>query len=108
MSKKTEEAPVAALRGWKAKLNRKLGLDKMPVIRKFVYSVIGITVLAIGVAMMILPGPAFIVIPIGLAILASEYAWARRIMRRGAVFVAKVRGRGKKKTAQSAAEVSNN
>jgi tellurite resistance protein TerC len=32
----------------------------------------------IGVALLILPGPAFIVIPVGLAILASEYAWARR------------------------------
>jgi tellurite resistance protein TerC len=29
-----------------------------------------------------LPGPAFIVIPIGLAILASEYAWARRWLRK--------------------------
>ena len=59
----------------------------MPVIRKLVYSVIGTTVLLIGVAMIVLPGPAFIVIPIGLAILASEYAWARRIIRRGRVFV---------------------
>ena len=59
----------------------------MPVIRKLIYSVIGITVLLIGIAMIVLPGPAFIVIPIGLAILASEYAWARRIIRRGRVFV---------------------
>ena len=63
----------------------------MPVIRKLVYSVIGVTVLLIGVAMLVLPGPAFIVIPIGLAILASEYAWARRIIRRGTVFVGRVR-----------------
>ena len=59
----------------------------MPVIRKLIYSVIGITVLLIGIAMIVLPGPAFIVSPIGLAILASEYAWARRIIRRGRVFV---------------------
>lgn len=31
-----------------------------------------------GVAMLLLPGPAFIVIPIGLAILAAEFRWARR------------------------------
>jgi hypothetical protein len=36
------------------------------------------TVLLIGVALIVLPGPAFVVIPIGLAILATEYAWARR------------------------------
>ena len=80
--------PLAARkRAWQRRLNEKLGLARMPVIRKLIYSVIGITVLLIGIAMIVLPGPAFIVIPIGLAILASEYAWARRIIRRGRVFV---------------------
>lgn len=41
----------------------------------------GGTVLALGVAMILLPGPAIIVIPIGLAILAIEFAWARRWLR---------------------------
>jgi tellurite resistance protein TerC/cation:H+ antiporter len=78
----------------KERLNRRFGLDKMPVIRKLVYSVIGVTVLLIGIVMIITPGPAFLVIPLGLAILASEYAWARRIIRRGSVFVGRrVRGR---------------
>ena len=74
-------------RAWQRRLNDRLGLDRVPVIRRLVYSVIGITVLLIGIAMIVMPGPAFIVIPIGLAILASEYAWARRIIRRGRVFV---------------------
>lgn len=74
-------------RAWQKRLNAKLGLDRMPVIRKLVYSVLGITVLLIGIAMIVLPGPALIVIPLGLAILAGEYAWARRIIRRGRVFV---------------------
>ncbi len=74
-------------RAWQRRLNDKLGLDRMPVIRKLVWSVLGLTVLLIGVVMIVLPGPAVIVIPIGLAILASEYAWARRIIRRGRVFV---------------------
>ncbi|MBA2622183.1 MAG: PGPGW domain-containing protein [Chthoniobacterales bacterium] len=78
---------------WQQRLNRKLGLDKMPAIRKLIYTVLGLTILLIGFAMVVLPGPAVIVIPIGLAILASEYAWARRIIRRGRVFVAKARGR---------------
>lgn len=63
----------------------------MPVIRKLVYSVLGVTVLLLGIVMIVLPGPAVIVIPLGLAILASEYAWARRIIRRGTVFVGRVR-----------------
>lgn len=43
--------------------------------------VVGMTVLLIGIALLVLPGPAFVVIPIGLAILATEYAWARRWLR---------------------------
>jgi hypothetical protein len=43
--------------------------------------VVGGTVLVIGIAMILLPGPAFIVIPAGLAILAIEFAWARRWLR---------------------------
>ncbi|MGH8533808.1 MAG: PGPGW domain-containing protein [Gammaproteobacteria bacterium] len=39
--------------------------------------VVGATVLLLGIAMIVLPGPAFIVIPIGLAILGIEFTWAR-------------------------------
>ena len=39
---------------------------------------VGGTVTLIGVALLVLPGPAFIVIPAGLAILAIEFKWARR------------------------------
>jgi tellurite resistance protein TerC len=46
--------------------------------RRIAILIIGMTVLLIGIAMIILPGPAFVVIPVGLAILATEYAWARR------------------------------
>jgi uncharacterized membrane protein len=83
--------PPAQIIGWRQKLNRKFHLDRMPVVRKVVYSVIGLTVLLLGIVMVVLPGPAIIFIPLGLAILASEYAWARRIMRRGRVFVEKAK-----------------
>ena len=58
---------------------------KSPVYRQFKRFVILITggiVLLIGIALLVLPGPAFIVIPIGLSILALEFAWARRWKRR--------------------------
>ena len=42
----------------------------------------GFTVLLIGVAMLVLPGPAVVVVPIGLAILATEFVWARRMLNR--------------------------
>jgi tellurite resistance protein TerC len=50
--------------------------------RRVVIGIIGFTVLLIGVALLVLPGPAFIVIPAGLAILAIEFAWARRWLER--------------------------
>jgi uncharacterized protein (TIGR02611 family) len=56
--------------------------ENIKVVRRVIVSVIGVTVLLIGVALLVLPGPAFIVIPVGLAILASEYAWARRWLKR--------------------------
>ncbi len=47
------------------------------VARRIVITVLGVTVLLIGLALIVLPGPAFIVIPAGLAILSLEFAWAR-------------------------------
>ncbi len=52
------------------------------VARKIGVAVIGGLVLAVGVAMLVLPGPALIVIPIGLTILASEFEWPRRMLTR--------------------------
>ena len=42
----------------------------------------GSFVIAMGLALVVLPGPAFLVIPVGLAILAIEFAWARRWLRK--------------------------
>jgi hypothetical protein len=39
-------------------------------------------VLVIGVALLVLPGPAFLVIPLGLVILSLEFLWARRLLSR--------------------------
>jgi tellurite resistance protein TerC len=50
--------------------------------RRLAVLLIGGSVVAVGVAMLALPGPAFVVIPAGLAILATEFVWARRILRR--------------------------
>ena len=49
-------------------------------LKRLVVAVIGITILVIGIAMIVLPGPAIVVIPVGLGILATEFAWARRLL----------------------------
>ena len=50
--------------------------------RKIVVGVVGATILLVGVALLVLPGPAIVVIPVGLGILALEFAWARRWLKR--------------------------
>jgi uncharacterized protein (TIGR02611 family) len=81
---------------WMKRLSGIWNVENIKVVRRVIVSVIGATVLLIGVALLVLPGPAFIVIPIGLAILATEYAWARRWLkkvRRMASSVVSNRGR---------------
>ena len=46
--------------------------------RKILIALVGGTVLILGVIMLVTPGPAIVVIPVGLAILATEFAWAKR------------------------------
>jgi uncharacterized protein (TIGR02611 family) len=70
--------------------------------RRLIVLVIGLTVLAIGLALIVLPGPAFIVIPIGLAILGTEFVWARRLLQRlkdaGSGLVSRARGGDRQST----------
>ena len=51
------------------------------VARRIVIGFVGATVVLVGVAMTVTPGPAIVVIPIGLGILALEFVWARRLLR---------------------------
>ncbi len=50
--------------------------------RRIIVTVVGVTVVLIGVVMLIAPGPGLIVIPAGLAILSIEFAWARVWLRK--------------------------
>jgi uncharacterized protein (TIGR02611 family) len=61
---------------------QKLRLHRMPGVKKAVVAVIGGTVLLVGICLIVLPGPAVLVIPAGLAILATEFIWARRWLRK--------------------------
>lgn len=58
-------------------------------VRKLFIAIIGGTVVLIGLALIVLPGPAFIVIPVGLAILATEFAWARSVLNRAKAMVSR-------------------
>lgn len=43
-------------------------------------TVVGAAVIAIGIVLLPLPGPGWLIIFAGLGILASEFAWARRLL----------------------------
>jgi hypothetical protein len=64
-----------------ARIRRATRLDELPLfMRRTIVGVIGGTILLIGIALIFLPGPAILVIPFGLAILATEFAWARHTL----------------------------
>ena len=65
------------------RLRRALRLDRAhPLTRKLIVGLLGGVCLAGGIVMVFLPGPAFIFIPLGLLLLASEFNWAKPWARR--------------------------
>ncbi len=72
------EAPIAAT----AAIPVKLATWARRNARRVVVLVVGGTVLATGVVMLAAPGPGVLVIFGGLSILAAEFAWARRWLKR--------------------------
>jgi tellurite resistance protein TerC len=48
--------------------------------RRLVIAVIGGTVLLLGIVMFVTPGPGFLGVLAGVAILATEFAWARWLL----------------------------
>ena len=51
-------------------------------IKKLVIFLIGISVVLIGCVLFFTPGPAIVVIPIGLGILATEFIWAKKLLKK--------------------------
>jgi uncharacterized protein (TIGR02611 family) len=50
------------------------------LVYRILFGVTGAVVLAAGVVMLVTPGPAFVLIPVGLAMLALEFEWAERLL----------------------------
>jgi tellurite resistance protein TerC len=50
--------------------------------RRIAVLAVGSTVVLVGVVMLVTPGPGLVVIPVGLAILSVEFAWARLWLRK--------------------------
>jgi uncharacterized protein (TIGR02611 family) len=52
------------------------------LLRRIVVLVLGLALLLVGIVMIVTPGPAFLLIPAALALLATEFDWARNILHR--------------------------
>ena len=50
--------------------------------KKLIKIVIGFTVLIFGFIMLVTPGPGIVTIVLGLAILGTEFVWAKKLMKR--------------------------
>lgn len=51
-------------------------------VKRIAVLVVGLAVLVAGAAMLVLPGPGILVLIVGLAILATEFVWAERVLDR--------------------------
>jgi hypothetical protein len=49
--------------------------------KRLAVTIVGIVVLLAGIALLVLPGPGWLVIFVGLSILATEYVWAQRVLK---------------------------
>jgi uncharacterized protein (TIGR02611 family) len=88
-----------------ARARRAVRWNEFPAtVRRAIVGVIGGTVLLIGIMMIVLPGPALIVIPIGLAILATEFAWARHYLRKARELSRKAREKARLKKNSGASD----
>lgn len=68
-------------------------IPNLRFLKRILVAIVGFTVLLVGVAMIVLPGPAFIVIPLGLAILATEFVWAHKLLEKAKAYFEKQRQR---------------
>ena len=64
------------------------------------FVIAGAIVLLAGLALLVLPGPAFLVIPIGLAILSLEFTWAERLLEKALYQADAAKSKAKETTAK--------
>jgi len=63
---------------------------------RIAFAIAGGLILAAGVVMLVTPGPAFVLIPAGLAMLALEFDWAERLLVKALVHADKARLRARR------------
>lgn len=87
-----------AVKSYVIKFQRAIGWYKLSIgVRRVIVGIIGGLVLIVGAAMIVLPGPAFVMLPLGLAILSTEFVWARRWLKKALEYSRKLKRRNRGK-----------
>ena len=74
----------------------RLRVDDIPHIKRIIVTVVGGTIIVFGFSLIWTPAPTGLLIPVGLAVLGTEYAWARRWMRKARLMAGKALARTQK------------
>lgn len=72
-------------------LKKKLSSKRFGKARKVIVTIVGGLLVLIGIILIFIPGPAFVVIPAGLALLATEFEWARKLLKKFREWLHKIR-----------------
>src|SRR3954447_20876646 len=87
---------------WADKLaERKARYQERGKLYRIGWVTLGVIITLAGCAMLITPGPAFVVIPLGLAMLALEFAWAERALEKALEQAAKAEEKAKRASTRS-------
>jgi uncharacterized protein (TIGR02611 family) len=98
----TEEPQTQPRSKWADKLEeRRARYQERGRVYRIGFTALGILVTLAGLAMLVTPGPAFVVIPIGLAMLAMEFAWAERALEKALVQAEKAQASAKEASTAS-------
>lgn len=71
------EGPIDRARELREKIRQNKGLD---AVYRIVVAVVGTAIILAGLALVPLPGPGWLIVFVGLGILATEFGWARRVL----------------------------
>ena len=69
--------------------------------KRFFVLLIGVTVVGIGIALLVLPGPGILVMIGGLALLATEFAWAEGLLHKAKLYYQRTKKKISRKTAST-------
>jgi hypothetical protein len=97
--------PEAKILHLREKIRHFLRLDRLnPVVRGVLVSLVGGLITLAGIMMLVTPGPAIILIPLGLMILGLEFSWADKALTKVMDWLKKMRAKWKNRKSRRTRE----